>query len=468
MHPFWQHQSMTDQGAARTRLFSSTYSELRQRSARNTGSDTWSVELLGRLRLDALLFRRIVLPFGYLSDGTWFLSQDPSRLLRSLSPLPDVETFLLEVRANEVNYSSALLAQLRRAVTASTFCFDSIRDLAVQQELGAAVVSDFEDRFDAWMRRSPNPIEAAASWVQHRATDIGVDDDEDVVRLVDGWRSWGQALERDRSGLIQFRPWSPSDLFLEGLNLSCPPQSDLSPLEREVLAEISRSVEMGKPLLRANIRLIFRRWNDSVSDPADLALLEWLELYVEQAWERGAALSSTASFGYEPLSSDVRPTRVEMAEGSGGDWDGIFPPAFLGSVGLLDESELGQFQVDQRANLTEWWASGDRSSLLRALSDLGSRLRQGKQGSNRSRARDIFVAVGSASAGAISSEATRPLIHGSSGSLLTAGITAGVTALGSRLFSYSSEAAAGWWSERELVRLVEYFVDVTSSSSPTA
>jgi hypothetical protein len=89
------------------RLFASTYSETNQ-AARSQSSEAWQEDLLGRIRLDALAFKKIVLPVDYIIDGTFFLSVEPSEFLTSVSRVREAARSPLEIRSTDLSLAAAL------------------------------------------------------------------------------------------------------------------------------------------------------------------------------------------------------------------------------------------------------------------------------------------------------------------------------------------------------------------------
>lgn len=62
-------------------VLSETYAASTQREATGSLDEGWRYDYLGRLRLDLLAFRHVVLPDSHQFDGVVFLRSDPAVLL---------------------------------------------------------------------------------------------------------------------------------------------------------------------------------------------------------------------------------------------------------------------------------------------------------------------------------------------------------------------------------------------------
>src|SRR4051812_22566404 len=94
------------------RLLADTYNASRQREAWSRDRDQRYLDLFGRLRLDAVLFRTVVIPDTHLFDGRLLLELGPDRVTRQIARW--TEDVPIEIRARSGDLRTSLADLLRR------------------------------------------------------------------------------------------------------------------------------------------------------------------------------------------------------------------------------------------------------------------------------------------------------------------------------------------------------------------
>src|SRR5262249_7969735 len=148
------------------------------------------------IRLDALTFRKIVLLVDYICDGAFFLSVDPAEFLASVSRVRDVTRSPLEIRGTATSFAGELYAAFARGSGNHGLVFDSIRDPALRLLVASGLKSARSAGWENRARHAESVAIAAGQFVYEVIRRAGGEPDEDVERLVRGWRAWEGQLAR--------------------------------------------------------------------------------------------------------------------------------------------------------------------------------------------------------------------------------------------------------------------------------
>lgn len=356
---------MAEKRLPRERLFAATYNEINQ-AARLGDSDRpddfWLNDLRGRMRLDALTFRRIVLPIQYITDGACLLEAGPSRILDSVSRAEGSTPF--QFFGTKQTFDESLIGLFRRGEYVHGVVFDSIRDAELRLRLATQLAKTPAINLDNALRHADSIPKGIGVFLTKVLREADSSPDSDIERLLLGWDNWSKALRR-----FPISRWPGSPRFLDGLSYCYPGPDQLGNAGRaayDAVLELGRSAE----LRRADVRMVFARSRDQIGNPEDVAEVNHLETEVERAWERSVALACDCSYGYEVEPSEGSSSRLDQLLAQAGTADGELPREILQQLGSLDTADFHRFASNNREQLEQWWKTGDRNAYHGAMSKL--------------------------------------------------------------------------------------------------
>lgn len=359
------------------RLFATTYNEPTQASLanENTNSDVvndWVLDYLGRIRLDAMLFRRIVMPIAYIWDGAFFLEMDPAVLLRSTSRTPGVLGSTLEIRANRATFDESLLDSFRRDDHLHGFVFDSINDPQQRAFIAKKLRQTKNDVLDRYLLRSEYPSQAILSLIKEILHAEGVEASPELARIERGWSNWRSFLGRQ----ITLKPYARSDHFADGIAGGYIDTSQIGGYGSGVLAEFLQLAAARERPFRSDMSILFQRAAAQADNAADRRDVTRIKRFAFTGYNRAAALDYSCTFGYVPSEDDPASPRVENHLSSLDDAAEVLPPGLLKDLATLPDERFYIFNAKAHDDLQEWWAHRDESALKRGIERLARELEQ--------------------------------------------------------------------------------------------
>lgn len=339
--------------------------------ARGGEAEFWWADLLGRMRLDALLAERLVVSDGHVFDGKFFLGTRPSELLAKVGrftgdgPAPVLP---LEVRGRRPSLEGSLAALLRRqgSDTLNGFSFKSIEDPLIRAAVSEQLGRTPEASLDRALNQERNVAEAVARVVRDavRAAGFGSRDDELVEPLVRGWRAW-----LDESDLVEVEAW-PVHRSFDLLNSARKSAHSLGPLRSDVGRDTLEALlgviaSGGEHRSDANALLAPRRAEaERCRDgdaSTDLSLLDrWYSRvrYRAFALQHGCRLAVTGDSLLPPI-AEVDAVANRLLEGPKSQMNGIeVPEATLTRLGTASNQEYADMHRVHSRELAQWWRSG--------------------------------------------------------------------------------------------------------------
>mgnify|MGYP001345887890 CR=1 FL=1 len=353
-----------------TGILSEAYTASAQREARERQPAYFS-QLLGEIRLDALISRQVVIPDTHLFDGAWFIESTSSELWRNLGA-PSVAGYgsIIEIRSRRDSLTDSLGVFFQRADSDFLNPFplnflpgEEERD-AVAKRLGQTPRSDLVDE----LARNESVAKAVGATLAKVLSEANVDVDV-VWQLVDAWESM---LHAERMGHLTTRRWQ-GDLDLIH-STSVDPiglHEFTTPGGRDLYLGILRVVN-AKSTYRSDVIGMISSALREAPDDASIAEISAVGDWYSHARGRAMAAQHQVSFGrrvdadrgleagYRRLAYDLTGRELHVAEAS----KDVQPTAdLLAALSAMSGTEFGDLQVRLGPELDLWWMRRDRESL---------------------------------------------------------------------------------------------------------
>jgi hypothetical protein len=351
----------------RDREFSDDYNAAAQRREAVQQPEQASTLLIGRLRLDLVFYRHIVIPDTHLLDGRLFLSIPPARLSEATSRAADGRSPLqFPCRAGTLDESLAVL--LSRNEHLNAFPFNCIPDesnrSAVANALGQTEVQLLEHSLGV----SPTIPVAVASVIEAAARDAGVDVDEDLDLMRNGWEQWLQARR-----LFKVHPYRNSYNLASGLVYMPRPVSLISDTGRRLLPELA-SLLRDPAGRRSDVARLLAAMSVS-SDPTVSEDAVRLETWAERVRHVAIALQHEATYSYQLTAADPEMAEFELMASQVKPRNTVeMTDDVIARLAVLPDTKWREFNFHSRDDLETWWTTGDADARSRALDRLSGLL----------------------------------------------------------------------------------------------
>jgi hypothetical protein len=348
---------------AKTRFFSDLYDSVSQRAYPTfLGSrDARQAAFIGRLRLDSLLSRTVVLTDAQLLDGAFFIDVDKDHLVDSLKRDESDDALPIEVRSRCDQLNRALLGLVKGLQPRDTlvgFQFSSVADSAIRSELANRLAETPSSKVTRW-NQIPGLLRK-----------YGLDPTE-AERLA---KAWTELLNLGRRNVLHVVPWHGS------------PKLDLG--EANDLRELLRSPQRcedhiwrlwNQPTLRSTTFLQLDDWAPKDDDEAHdrWQIVRWYNAAYNQGLaEQHGCLSNYESIyqnlmPFDPMGKDLQ---VLMLRRDVPELEvrsklcAELPAGVIEGLGRLESNHYRALIKNNGQYLETWWATGDTESLKRAIS----------------------------------------------------------------------------------------------------
>lgn len=427
-------------------MLSETYAATTQREATRSPDEGWRYDYLGRLRLDLLAFRHVVLPDSHLFDGVVFLRSDPAVLLPAITRVTGGQPAPLIVKARAPSLDLALRQLLIRDDLLNGFPFKSLPDKRMASDLADILRRTPRERLDARLRSEGSASRGLAAFLRDLTRAVGLDAEEGIEQMEAGWERW---IEAEGRGAVIVKRWDrPYDLP-GSLARSYIDPADVAHV-RPVFEQVWRLLR-GESAYRGDVTALLRQASLEASDE------ERLELDLIESWARRArhwALAKQHNCSLRTRiqrrdASSRRFTTLVEASTREGNRPSDLPHDFIRRLGRLPDGDYQQ-AIDTGA-LAEWWSSRDRRQLERALNRVAEQV-DASVPADRELSEELMeaiVEIPATVAGAVAGAAI--------GDIAGVGLGAAVGAVAGRLLTTYGRGAVESGPRRRVVReLVEY------------
>jgi hypothetical protein len=352
----------------RDREFSDNFNAAAQRRGAVEQPEQASPLLIGRLRLDLVFYRHIVIPDTHLLDGRLFLAVPPARLSEATSRALGVRSPLqFPCRAGTLDESLAVL--LSRNEHLNAFPFNCISDKSIRSAVANALGRADAQLLEHFLGVSPTIPAAVASVIEAAARDAGVDIDEDLELLRSGWEQWLQAGQ-----LFKVHPYRNAYNLASGLAYMPRPVSIVSDTGRRFLPELA-SLLRDPAGRRSDVTRLLAAMSVS-SDPTVSEDAVRLETWAERVRHVAIALQHEATYSYQLTAADPEMAEFElMARQVKPRNTAEMMDDVIARLAVLPDAKWREFNFHSRDDLEAWWTTGAADACSRAL-DCLSRLLQ--------------------------------------------------------------------------------------------
>ena len=347
------------------RLSSAFYDSVHQRQLLGHGPDlgiqnvTIDVQnyITGRLRLDTLISRKIVMPDTRIFDGIFFLQSNPSMLLQNLKRHPMDRPLEIQMRENTIKKS--ILGFVRKADNEylDGFSFSSVVDSEQRQKLSTELKKIKSSR----CRSLSNLVKLLA--------ECGVD--KSNCELLD--QAWSMWIEAGKNEALLTTKWTGKFDLDGALGLN---DSGRLP---------ACTTKIGKDALMYAIE---HRWSRSdvdnhlmklekTSDEEGAEEVRLVAAWINKGYNRAIAwqhccdtFESPSDFGnridiFDPLWARAGLKREQIDRFSSIEYQ--YPLGFVWALGKTPSDEYQHLYAKAQPYLVSWWSSGDIDQLRRGL-----------------------------------------------------------------------------------------------------
>jgi hypothetical protein len=343
------------------------------------------------MRLDAILFRTIVLPIAFIWDGAFFLeTADPKLLLKSLARTRGTLGSPLEVRASRASFDESLLDSFRRDDHLHGFVFDSISNQQHRTLIAQKLRQTKVDVLDRYLLRTEHASQAIFNLVNDILRSEGVESTADMARIERGWSNWRAILGKE----IILKPYMRSNHVAHGIAAGYIDSSQLGTYGSSVLAELLQTAVARDRPFRSDMSLVLQRAALEAGSAADLRDVSRIRRFAFTGYNRALALDYSCTFGYEPHADDPAAPRLEAHLATLGDAAEILPPGLLKSLAALPDDRFQIFSANAHDDLQKWWSRRDELAVKRVFSLLTRELEQvGVSGQSDTKVAEILLTV---------------------------------------------------------------------------
>lgn len=408
------------------RVLASDYTSSGQRSWADTQGDIWRRRMLGQMRLDALLYRYIIVPDTHLLDGPFFLETGPRELLTDLGGDVTNHNPIL-IRSRKPRLIDVFPIWITRGHQFLTpFSFKIVSDPETRTALARRLGETTVERWYRELEVASHPAEALANLLSGLLHDVeGLPWDEVAASVENAARSWAKWADSEAVAVSTYRQSNfnlPSSLSEEPIAadlVSHPAKSAV-----DTIHEIVRSGHFDRNTTRAITDNLRSRY---AHDPTVLAEAAAIDRWQSRARYRALARQHDAGLIIDDrygalLAEDSHgvPVGFERALETMSDSSAVALPDEL-YPGLLeaDGETFGRAFLASRGTLEKWWATGDLTELRRAFDVVLSHIpASSRRIHSPAFASSLFGVVGAAAAAA--GKATDDLVLGVLGALTAA------------------------------------------------
>jgi hypothetical protein len=347
-----------------TRLYASAYNQLEQ-AERSKESGAQLTSYLGRLRLDSIAFKTIVIPLDFILDGSYFLQANPGELLNSLARAKGSVDLPLEILGSRTSFDASLRAMMLRDSHLHGLVIDSISDARIRKTIALSLRGMETAVLDEHIRRSGSVALGITKLLREILHREGLEDDGELDRLERGWRNWSSVLD----SRIRLKSWHRPTRYAEALGYGYMTTENLVDEDWELLADLHRLASVN-PVYHSDVRLLFSRARTSTASTTRLHEIDRIESFAERGWDRAVALEYECSYAYEPAVDEPAWDRLSGMISNLEESDEFLPPGIITRLGLLPTEKFQAIIGLSYDDLNDWWNLRSEAALRRFMGRL--------------------------------------------------------------------------------------------------
>ncbi|HVX09322.1 hypothetical protein [Humibacter sp.] len=376
------------------RVQAATYSELGQ-IAMVSSSSGWKADFVGRLRLDRLLFRHIVLPDAAVIDGLCFHLFDPADLALELAAERHGDDAVIEIRARADTMADSLRTVLDFEGSPRGIWFDSINDDGLRDCL-ARGLSRLTPKQHRAVLASENAPRALADLLRRIARAEGFAELGDIERMEAGWARWCGTPSKN----FQVRRWQdPQQSYETALNVTRLFSHLLTDDARSVLVEAQQRFQSQNKPLRTKMRQFFATARRQ-ADGRTADEITYIERWMETGWERMVAWANECTYASDSLSSPFRVGANSTTDDNA--IDKLEPTSFVRILGAIPADDFREMTSRLSDIRDRWLTKGqfdDLHSLIERCVDITYARGAAVEPDRAADTRDFFVDLTSLAGG---------------------------------------------------------------------
>lgn len=379
-----------------TRFYSDFYDSVFQRTYwKSVQEDVLArYRFLGKLRLDSILSKTVVLADTQLLDGAFFLDpfNDPYSILKDLSRGKVIEG-AIEIRARDYDLEKSLLMFVKdpKGISLKSFSFSSIYDPESRALATDNIIKLPGDQINTWQD------------ILTRFKEFGIDK-ANVENIEMAWSKW---IELQKRGMLKVVEWNRNRGF-QIERFAGTKEEFLSGIKsKEVKSEGNwvYSNLLKRSLLDVKFEDLKHQWDAEMISELRILEAKYHRIYDQAAaWQHycGSYESSVSTliellYTHDEEDSQMESVVNDITTNQILKIDGI-DPFFLYKLGTMPTSEYEKFFWNHSANLSLWWNHNDIDSLRVAIDGLVTEISNIKETPKRNFAKknilaDIFKVI---------------------------------------------------------------------------
>lgn len=317
---------------------------------------------LGRIRLDSLLSRKLILTDAQLLDGIFFQSLEPTEIIQKTSRQTGIYSIEIKARENRIEDALIGLVKSPKLNTLRGFTFSSIRNNAEREHAKIEMEAMASSKIKHWRD------------ISKMLKEIGVAENN-VDSMEASWASWINAQE---SGLICVKKWC-GDFDLDKSFQIEPAQDVLVKISTNEGKEVFDFAWSHRKDLRSTVDIYIqnakKRHCDNHAVMVDLvAIEEWFNRCYNRAIARQhkCDFESVTAKSITPVSRlqrffDALADKLSSTDILQGTSTLEIPEDFLARIGEMDDTIFRHLFSKSQDNFKTWWAKGNIDALKRGL-----------------------------------------------------------------------------------------------------
>jgi hypothetical protein len=331
------------------------------------GNEDWHRQIVGRMRLDLVLFRTVCIHDSHLFDGAALLRLRPTEFLSAISRVenPLDPPLVINCRAASLQDSLAELL-LRRGPHAGDlhgFVFKIIGDTDAANAISRQVTVTSPDELTGALA-AHGPVHGVANFLEEAARRVGVDAGTQLELARSGWDAWIAAANR---GLVKQEQWDGRLDARAAVSSTYHDPHDF-PATYLHFRELCRKI--------SHERMSSSEFDNELN-ALSVSVAPGLQPEIERMrdWEREVRLRAIAARHRCSWSADVEASHTRASFwkrliGQGPESPSYleYPEAFVSRLGTLDAEDFRAAIPHEL--LRRWWTTGDLDARRKVLASV--------------------------------------------------------------------------------------------------
>lgn len=337
----------------KSRLLANFYDSVRQRVP-STERDKDRELFRGRLRLDTLLHKKLVLTDAMILDGRYFLDETPNELLEFVKRSDEDNDPPIEIRTRSEGLEEALIGLVKKtgADKLKSFQFSAIEDDEQREHVTEELEKVLGKKVKDWRD------------ILKLFREMEVDK-ENVERLEKSWAVWFEA--QDESKLCT-KPWNSNFLFNDTISqLLTERQQESENLTSQIAEKFLRFIGNNKnnrSLIESKFKQLYGIAESESGKNELIRIWNWYDRCYLATIATHHNCSTLESVDYNYTLSQIRMPSTTLDREAD-----IFidQPDIIYELGKLDNREYRDIFKNANSDLNHWWKKGEKDCLRNGM-----------------------------------------------------------------------------------------------------